>query len=155
MRSIYLVTIIAITAWACSGSQSGNQDESTDQPETTTTTPAPEPTEEPRVFFKAPEDGATVSSPVFVEMGVVGMQIEPAGEVKEGYGHHHILINQESWPEGEVIPNSDTTIHYGKGQTNASLELAPGEYTLSLQFANGVHSSYGPDMAASIQVTVK
>ena len=92
---------------------------------------------------------------MFVEMGVVGMQVEPAGEVKEGFGHHHILINQEYWPTGEVIPASDTTIHFGKGQTNTSLELAPGEYTISLQFADGVHSSYGPDMAASIKVTVK
>ena len=44
------------------------------------------------VFFKHPADGATVASPVFIEMGVSGMQIEPAGAVKEGFGHHHILI---------------------------------------------------------------
>ncbi|UXX80204.1 DUF4399 domain-containing protein [Reichenbachiella carrageenanivorans] len=107
------------------------------------------------VFFKSPADGATVASPVFVEMGVSGMQIEPAGQVKEGFGHHHILINQASWPEGEVIPMSDSTIHYGKGQTDTTLELEPGEYTLSLQFANGVHASYGEKMATSITVTVE
>lgn len=107
------------------------------------------------VFFKHPADGAIVPSPVYIEMGVSGMQIEPAGEVKEGYGHHHILINQASWPEGSVIPMSDSTIHYGKGQTDASIELEPGEYTLSLQFADGVHSSYGEKMAASITVTVE
>ncbi len=152
MRRIFLGSIIALSVWACSGTKSDNTEE-TKQPETTSTTPQ-EPVE-PRVFFKAPENGATVSSPVFVEMGVEGMQIEPAGAVKEGYGHHHILINQENWPVDEVIPSSDTTIHFGKGQTNTSLELAPGEYTLSLQFANGVHASYGPDMAASINVTVK
>ena len=107
------------------------------------------------VFFKYPENGATVPSPVFVEMGVSGMQIEPAGEVKAGFGHHHILINQTGWPEGEVIPMSDSTKHYGKGQTDASLELPAGEYTLSLQFADGVHTSYGPSMAASITITVE
>ncbi|XOV90989.1 MAG: DUF4399 domain-containing protein [Bacteroidota bacterium] len=154
MRKIFLVTIIATSVWACSGSQTGSKEESTSQPETMTNTPTEE-VVKPRVFFKAPEDGATVSSPVFVDMGVEGMQIEPAGEVHEGFGHHHILINQDSWPKGEVIPASDSTIHFGKGQTNTSLELAPGEYTLSLQFANGVHASYGPDMAASIHVTVK
>ena len=53
-----------------------------------------------RVFFKWPKDGATVASPVFIDMGVEGMLIEPAGVVKEGYGHHHILINQRFWPEG-------------------------------------------------------
>lgn len=107
------------------------------------------------VFFKHPADGATVPSPVFIEMGVSGMQIEPAGAVKEGFGHHHILINQSSWPEGTVIPMSDSTIHYGKGQTDTTLELEPGEYTISLQFADGVHSSYGEKMAASITVTVE
>ena len=83
------------------------------------------------------------------------MQIEPAGQVKEGFGHHHILINQEFWPKGEVIPASDTTIHFGKGQTDTQLELAPGDYTISLQFADGVHTSYGPEMATSIKITVK
>lgn len=107
------------------------------------------------VFFKHPADGATVPSPVYIEMGVSGMEIEPAGEVNEGFGHHHILINQTSWPEGSVIPMSDSTIHYGKGQTDTTLELEPGEYTLSLQFANGVHASYGEKMATSIKVTVE
>lgn len=107
------------------------------------------------VFFKHPTDGATVPSPVFIEMGVAGMQIEPAGAVKEGFGHHHILINQASWPEGTVIPMSDSTIHFGKGQTDTTLELEPGAYTISLQFADGVHASYGEKMATSISITVE
>jgi len=107
------------------------------------------------VFFKNPKDGATVPSPVFVEMGISGMQIESAGQVKEGYGHHHILINQASWPEGTTIPMSDSTLHFGKGQTDTSIELPAGEYTLSLQLADGVHSSYGPDMSTTISITVE
>ena len=61
------------------------------------------------------------------------MQIEPAGQVKEGLGHHDILINQTSWPEGEIIPPSDTTIHFGKGQTETELTIEPGNYVISLQ----------------------
>ena len=83
------------------------------------------------------------------------MIIEPAGIVKEGYGHHHILINQKSWPEGEVIPTSDSTIHFGKGQTDASIELDPGRYIISLQFADGVHVSFGELMSESIQINVE
>lgn len=138
---------------ACNTSQTENKTD-TSEPEAAETTAASE-VAKPRVFFKYPEDGAVVSSPVFVEMGVEGMQIEPAGVVKTGYGHHHILLNQENWPIGEVIPMSDTTLHYGKGQTDATLELTPGEYVLTLQFADGVHASYGPDMASSIKITVK
>lgn len=111
--------------------------------------------EKPAVFFKNLQDGARVRSPIQVEMGLKGMKIEPAGKVRKGYGHHHILINQSHWPKGEVIPPSDTTIHYGKGETKAELNLSPGEYTLSLQFADGVHASYGAEMAASVKIIVE
>ena len=108
-----------------------------------------------KVFFKWPKDGSTVASPVFIDMGVEGMIIEPAGIVKEGYGHHHILINQKFWPEGEVIPTSDSTLHFGKGQTDASIELDPGRYNISLQFADGVHVSVGELMSESIEINVE
>ena len=110
---------------------------------------------EQKVFFKWPEDGSTVPSPVYIDMGVEGMLIEPAGIVKEGYGHHHILINQSYWPAGEVIPTSDSTLHYGKGQTDASIELEPGKYIISLQFADGVHASFGKKMSSSIEIIVE
>jgi len=108
-----------------------------------------------KVFFKWPKDGSSVASPVFIDMGVEGMLIEPAGVVKEGYGHHHILINQKYWPEGEVIPTSDSTLHFGMGQTDASIELEPGKYIISLQFADGVHVSYGESMSEYIEINVE
>ena len=108
-----------------------------------------------QVFFKWPKDGSTVGSPVFIDMGLEGMIVEPAGKVKSGYGHHHLLINQKFWPEGSVIPTSDTTLHYGQGQTDTSIELDPGTYILSLQFADGVHASYGEKMSATIKINVE
>ena len=109
----------------------------------------------PKVFFKNIQDGARFTSPIQVEMGVQGMKIEPAGAVKAGYGHHHILINQTHIPKGEIIPQSDTTLHYGKGQETAEIELPPGKYVLSLQLADGVHASYGKELSASIEVYVE
>ena len=108
-----------------------------------------------RVFFVNLTDGQEVTSPVIIEMGVEGMAVEPAGALKEGTGHHHILINGGSLGIGETVPADDVNIHYGKGQTSDTLALEPGTYTLTLQFANGYHQSYGEQMAASIQVTVK
>ena len=107
------------------------------------------------VFFKWPEDGSTVASPVFVDMGLNGMLIEPAGKFNKGFGHHHILINQTSWPLGSVIPMSDSTLHFGLGETDTSLELDPGNYIISLQFADGVHASYGENMSSSIKIKVE
>jgi hypothetical protein len=146
--------LLALTAGVLFLSSCGEKKKATEET-VAVEKPAEMAAEPASVFFKHPADGATVPSPVFIEMGVKGMQIEPAGAVKEGFGHHHILINQTSWPKGQVIPASDSTKHYGKGQMDASLELEPGEYTISLQFGNGVHSSYGEDMAASIKITVE
>lgn len=107
------------------------------------------------VFFKNLKDGDTVSSPVKVEMGVKGMQVQPAGEIVAGTGHHHILINQGPMSSGTVVPSDETHKHFGKGQTETELELAPGKYKLTLQFANGAHESYGEALSASINITVQ
>jgi hypothetical protein len=109
----------------------------------------------PRAFFIAPQDGAKVTSPVHLVFGVEGMTIVPAGTVKEGTGHHHLIIDGGPVAKGEVIPADDTHIHYGKGQTEADLKLSPGEHTLTLQFADGLHRSYGPPMSQTITVHVK
>lgn len=149
MRNLILI-IIAAVVYACNSPK--KQEEKIEEKLIAAKT---EKADSAYVYFKHPQNGATVASPVFIEMGVSGMQIEPAGAVKEGFGHHHILINQSSWPTGNVIPMSDSTLHFGKGQTDTNLELPAGEYTISLQFADGVHSSYGPDMASSISITVE
>lgn len=114
--------------------------------------PAPEGT---RVFFKNLEDGATVTSPVKVEMGVEGITIKPAGELVEGTGHHHIIINEGPTPFGTVVGADATHIHFGKGQEETELDLEPGEYTLTLQFADGFHRSYGEDVSTTIKITVE
>jgi Domain of unknown function (DUF4399) len=107
------------------------------------------------VFFVEPKDGATVSSPFKVVFGVKGMAVEPAGDIKPDSGHHHLLINLVAMPAGEAIPVDATHLHFGKAQTDAEVTLPPGQYKLTMQFANGAHVSYGPAMAATINVTVK
>ena len=107
------------------------------------------------VYFIQPANGATVSSPFIVKFGVKGMDIRPAGEQVGGTGHHHLLINRDSMASGQIIPADDVHIHFGKGQTEAEVKLAPGTYKLTMQFADGFHLSYGKDMAATLTVTVK
>lgn len=108
-----------------------------------------------RVFFANLSDGDTVSNPVYIEYGVEGMEVRPAGEIVEGTGHHHLLIGNAFLAKGEVVPADSVNIHYGGGQTSDTLNLPEGEVRLGLQFANGVHASYGRDMSASIKVFVK
>jgi hypothetical protein len=108
-----------------------------------------------RVFFIAPKDGATVSNPVHVQFGLDGMTIAPAGTMTEGTGHHHLIIDGGPLPKGTVIPATDTSLHFGKGQTETDLTLPPGDHTLTLQFGDGAHRSYGPEMSQTITVHVK
>ncbi|OEK01060.1 rod shape-determining protein RodA [Roseivirga sp. 4D4] len=107
------------------------------------------------VYFENLEDGQEVGTSVLVKMGVSGMEIKPAGEIIKGTGHHHIIIDGSSLKTGEMVPADKTHIHFGKGQTETTLELTPGEHTLTLQFANGVHQSYGPEWSKTITVIVK
>ena len=109
---------------------------------------------EARVFFIEPKDGAVVKGAVRVVMGLEGMTIKPSGKVVKGTGHHHVLVNRGAMRKGKVIPTDKTHLHYGKGQTEASIKLAPGDYRLTMQFADGLHRSYGPRLSATIRVRV-
>jgi hypothetical protein len=109
-----------------------------------------------RVFFTAPQDGATVSSPVQVVMAAENFVIEPAGEINAGAGHLHIMVNTSCIAPGQGIPNDERHLHYGQAQLEAELELEPGEYTLCLQAADGAHVALsGEGMTHEITVTVE
>ncbi len=79
-----------------------------------------------KVFFVEPRNGAEVSGPVKVVMGVQGIEIAPAGTDKPDTGHHHILIDTDM-PTGEKalapLPAEDNIKHFGKGQTETTLRL--------------------------------
>ena len=109
-----------------------------------------------KVFFVELADGAKLKSPFHVKMGVEGMEVEAAGTINVNMRRHHILIGHPAGiVGGEAVPKDDTHIHYGDGRTETDLELAPGEYTLTLQFADGSHLSYGPKMSSTVKVTVE
>ena len=113
-----------------------------------------------KVSFVAPADGATVEGPlengkisVHVQMGAENIAVKAAGEVEAGSGHHHILIDATPIAAGQPVPKDEQHLHFGKGQTEATIELTAGEHVLMLQFADGLHRSYGPALQASIKVT--
>lgn len=120
-----------------------------------TLAPIAEVPEGAKVSFGEPADGATVSSPVKVVMQVEGMTVKPAGTQEANTGHHHLIIDGEGIPTGEVVPASKTVIHYGKGQTETELKLEPGKHTITMQFADFAHRSYGAKMSTTVSVTVK
>ncbi len=112
-----------------------------------------------KVFFVEPKNGAEISGPVKVVMGVQGIEIAPAGTDKPHTGHHHVLIDTDV-PTGEKalapLPADDNIKHFGKGQTETTLTLAPGKHTLQLVVGDGNHIPYDPALASEkITITVK
>ena len=107
------------------------------------------------VSFSNIEDGDVLGSPFTMQMNVEGMELEPKGAANKNKGHHHLVINGSFVPMGDVVPTSETSIHYGDGRSETEVELAPGEYTLTLQFADGLHQSYGEKMSTSINIVVE
>jgi hypothetical protein len=111
---------------------------------------------EKKVFFESPKDGAKVQSPVKLKFGIKGFSVRPAGEDPKDKtsGHHHIVVDGAPIPPGQPVPKDEKNIHFGKGQTEAELELAPGKHTLTLQLADGLHLSYGAKVAETISIEV-
>lgn len=143
----------------CGGSASTTESEvpaATSTPEQA----MPEPTKVvPRVFFTAPANGATVTSPVHVTMQAENFTIEPEGEAKPGRGHFHIVVDAECIRPNQDIPkhvDEETYLHFTKGELEADLDLAPGTHTLCLQAGTGQHVAiFGEGMTHEISVTVE
>ena len=108
-----------------------------------------------KVFFKNISEGDTLESPFVVEMGVLGMKIKPAGPLEGGTGHHHLIIDKQFIKYGDIIPMDETHLHYGKGDSVATINLSSGLHSLTLQFANGIHMSYGQQFSNTINIYIK
>ena len=108
------------------------------------------------VFFVQPVDGATVSSPVAVKFGISGMSVAPAGDSTPATGHHHLLIDTQLADESLPVPSSEQHLHFGKGQTETTVELAPGEHRLQLVLGDANHVPHDPPvMSQRIRITVE
>ncbi len=109
------------------------------------------------VYFIAPQNGAKLHSPVTIKFGLKGMGIAPAGIKFDNTGHHHLLIDTDLKDVNldAPMPATDKIVHFGKGQTETSLTLAPGKHTLQLVFADYLHQSFNPPLTSKkITITV-
>jgi hypothetical protein len=108
------------------------------------------------LYFITPVDGATVSSPVFVRFGLRGMGVAPAGIAMENTGHHHLLVDTGPPAFHLPIPADANHVHFGKGQTEATVELAPGRHRLQLLLADHLHVPHDPPVVSKpITITVE
>lgn len=174
MKTIFITTSMVLLISACSNSskpQSNSSDSSQsnaadahehhhEQAGMDTTVIQPGQKE----FFKNLQEGMTIKLPYVVEFGVEGMEVEPAQGVNPNKGHHHLIIDQGPVAAGQMVPmgqEGQGYYHYGKGQLRDTLTikkfpmLKPGKHKMTLQFANGLHLSYGQGMSQTVTIEVK
>jgi len=173
-RRGFLATATGVAAAGVAGCSGESSEETATEAETETATEAAtatateadtaEPTEtaaaymngvgsDASVSLSVPSDGVELTSPsVQWAAAAEGVTIEESGEVNEGAGHYHVLVNEDPVTPGETIPSDDTHVHYGTGQSDGVLELEPGEHTLVLQVADGAHTAMG--LTDTVEVTV-
>ena len=116
-------------------------------------TPAPA---DAKVYIISPKDGAVVHGPVTVRFGLSGMGVAPAGTTAENTGHHHLIIDAPLPPMDQPLPKDEQHLHFGKGQTETVLTLAPGKHTLQLVLGDANHVPHDPPVvSAKITIRVK
>jgi hypothetical protein len=116
-------------------------------------TPSPKGAE---VYIVSPRDGETVKGPVTVVFGLKGMGVAPAGVKFDDSGHHHLLIDSDAPAAMSApLPTSEKVVHFGKGQTQTTLDLSPGKHTLQLVLGDQNHVPHDPPvMSKKITITV-
>lgn len=110
-----------------------------------------------QAYIISPADGATVQSPVLVQFGLKGMGVAPAGVDRNNTGHHHLLIDVTEPPAPDKpLPADDHHKHFGGGQTEIAIELAPGKHTLQLIMGDKTHVPHDPVIISErITITVE
>lgn len=108
------------------------------------------------LYFISPKNGETVSGPVTVRFGLSGMGVAPAGTIAEHTGHHHLVIDAPLPATDQPIANDAQHLHFGKGQTEAVITLAPGTHTLQLLLGDHSHIPHDPPVVSErITITVE
>lgn len=109
-----------------------------------------------RVEILSPKDGEIVTSPVKVVFGLEGMTVAPAGDPTPNSGHHHLLVDVAAPDLGLPVPKDAQHLHFGQGQTEAEIPLAPGQHTLQALLGDTNHVPHNPPViSAPITITVQ
>jgi hypothetical protein len=108
-----------------------------------------------KVYFVGLHDGSVVPQHVTIHFGLINMGVAPAGINKPNTGHHHLLIDTDLPPLDQPIPNDFHHLHFGAGQTEATVNLPLGKHKLQLLLGDANHVPHNPPVFSEpITVTV-
>src|SRR5271166_3510320 len=95
-----------------------------------------------RQYIVAPENVPMYRPPSRFGSDLMG--VAPAGVDKANTGHHHLLIDAPLPPLDHPIPNDENHLHFGGGQTEATVTLPNGRHTLQLLLGDALHVPHQP-----------
>ena len=107
-----------------------------------------------QAYFVNLNNDDKIETPFLVKFGLAGgWGLAPIAAPTSGKsGHHHMLVNRELPLDfKKPLPFNEQYIHFGKGQMETVISLAPGKYTLRLLLADDKHL---PHFVYSKPVTV-
>ena len=108
-----------------------------------------------KAYFVDLKDGATIAPTTTVHFGLSGMGVAPAGVAKANSGHFHLIIDDATPALDQPIPNDEKHLHYGAGQTEATMTLPAGKHTLQILMGDANHVPHNPPvMSPILHVTV-
>ena len=108
-----------------------------------------------RVYFVGLRDGSVLPQKATIRFGLANMGVAPAGIEKANTGHHHLLIDTKLPPLDEPIPSDFNHLHFGAGQTEATVTLPLGTHTLQLLLGDENHVPHNPPvMSKPLKVIV-
>lgn len=93
-------------------------------------------------YFANLVDGERIETPFLVKFGLSGgWGLAPiATPIGGKSGHHHLLVNRDLPLDfKQALPFTEQYIHFGKGQMETVLNLAPGNYKLRMLLADDKH----------------
>ncbi len=97
-----------------------------------------------RVYIISPANGAYLPTTFAVRFGLEKMGVAPAGVDKPNSGHHHLLVDAPLPSFDQPIPNDENHLHFGGGQTEATVTLPKGRHKLQLLLGDAFHVPHQP-----------
>jgi Domain of unknown function (DUF4399) len=103
-----------------------------------------------------PTDGAVIKGGFWCRFGLRNMNTTQAGSTAENAGHHHLFVDvDEPLDPDAPIPQDKKHLHFGAGQTEARVELPPGQHTVQLVLGDAKHVPFDPPLdSKKIRITV-
>jgi len=97
-----------------------------------------------KVYLIGLHAGSVLPPHPVLRFGLTGMGVAPAGVDKPNTGHHHLLIDAAPLDMSQPIPNDFNHLHFGAGQTEATVTLPLGWHTLQLVLGDENHVPFDP-----------